>query len=260
MISYIALDIENNSSNQYGRKAGNFLFDPIVAIGLCNEKETRSEYIYPNKIKELKIDEDVIVGFNIKHDLLFLWHLDSLQHFFKRGGRIWDCQYAEYVLSGHQHKYPALRDIAVSKYGCKERQKHIDNLLFKRDNLKDTGLWTFYEDLFASYKALFSIALNDIKQVSDIPYQLVQQDVENDVEDTASIYLQQLGKAEELGMTKVLELEMDSILATCEMEYNGLHIDQAVLKMNKKQLELELKAEQEKLQELVKPYWIRNNE
>lgn len=255
-MSFLVLDIENDSSSQYDRKAGNFLFDPIVAIGLCNEKETRSEYIYPNKIKELKIDEDVIVGFNIKHDLLFLWHLDTLQDFFKRGGRVWDVQYAEYILSGHQHKYPSLRDIAVSEYGCQDRRKFINDFLFHREEYIEQLIPI--PGVMDSTEMLAHIEeIREYKQVSDIRKCYVKEDVENDVKDTASIYLQQLGKAEELGMIKVLELEMDAILATCEMEYNGLHIDPTVLKVNKKQLELELKAEREKLQELVRPYWIK---
>jgi len=157
--------------------------------------------------------------------LLYLWSLDDLQNYFKRGGKIWDTMLAEYIISGQQHKFPALRDIAVNKYGCKERTKEMEEYWNK-------GIDT-----------------------SDIPKELVLKDVEQDVLDTEQIYLAQLEKAKYLGMTRLIELQGDAILATTEMKYNGLKIDLEVLEANKKSLIQSIKQEEEKLNELVNRYW-----
>lgn len=224
MNDYLVFDLETGFKTYYERK-GNFKFNPIVAIGLAKDKEVVSEYIYPNKLTSFKIEEKVLVGHNIKFDLLYIWHLNDTQDFFKRGGKVWDTAVAEYMLTGQQHKYPALRDIAVTKYGCKERQKKMEE--YWNDNVD-----TMY-----------------------IPKEIVLEDVENDVIDTESIYLQQVEKAKKLGMYELIEDHMDFVLATTEMEYNGIFIDEEILENNKQTLEMELSNEKESLSKIIERYW-----
>ena len=225
-INYIVLDIENDTSNKYGCKAGNFKYDDIVALALRSPAETHARYVYPDKVTKLDLEGiDLLVGHNITHDLLFLWHLEDLQDFFKRGGRVWDTQYAHYCLTGQQDKYPSLRDIAVRCYGCPERTKLMEEYW-------DKGVKT-----------------------SDIPKELVLEDVSKDVEDTEQIYLQQIEKAKKFGMTNLIELEMDAILATTEMRYNGMFIDKNVLLEEKIKLEKQLQEQYEILKQITKKYW-----
>lgn len=224
MNSYIALDLETTSRSAYGRKINPFLND-IVAIGLASNGQAHSEYIYPNKLKNLHIDEDVILLHNATFDLLFLWGLEDLQDFFRRGGKIWCTQYAEYLLTGQQSKFAALRDIAVNKYGCKEREKKMEAYWAQ-------GIGT-----------------------EEIPKELVLEDVENDVLDTEKIYLKQVEKAKELGMFELIEARMDGLLATIEMEYNGLFVNKDILETNQKLLEQQIEEENINLLEIVKRYW-----
>lgn len=223
-MTYLVLDSETGSKKVYGR-VGNPFYNPIIALGFCSKGEVYSEYIYPNKLQNLKIDEDVLVGFNIKYDLLYLWQLPDLQDFFKRGGRIWDCQEAEYTLSGQQNKYPSLRDTAVQRYGCKQREKKMEEYWSK-------GVDTM-----------------------DIPKELVLEDVENDVLDTEQVYLKQLTRVAEAGMLELIEARMDGLLATCEMEYNGLYVNQDILETNKKLLEQEIERKTKKLIDISQRYW-----
>lgn len=223
--NFLTLDIENNSSGKYGRKAGVPGEDPIVAIALQNSVELRSQYIYPDKLSKLGVDEDVIVGFNLSHDLSFLWDLKDLQDFFRRGGRVWDCQLAHYILSGHQEKYPSLRDVAVRCYSCPERVKNMEDY------------W-----------------LNGLK-TSDIPKELVLKDVEQDVKDTTSIYLQQLEQAKKDGVFKFLEYRMDALLACIECERNGMYINKDIFNTNKEKIKQELEEKKLLLSNLIKPYW-----
>jgi DNA polymerase-1 len=230
-MNYIIIDLETNNREIHGRK-GNPWHNEIIAVGMADKDQVSSKYIYPDKLKSLDLDGyDLIVGHNCKYDLLYLWHLDDLQDFFKRNGKIWDTQYAEYVLSGHQNKYPSLRDTAVNVYKLPERSKNLEDMLFNKKLINNYGL------------------------VSDLPKEAVIEDVENDVRDTRSIYLAQVERAKKLGMETILELEMDAILATTEMEYNGMYIDQQVLQKNKALLQKELEDEYNKLRAITEKYW-----
>lgn len=224
MQSYLILDLETGCRKVYGRTA-NPWYNPIVAIGLAKQGEVYSEYIYPNKLENLILQEDVIVGHNLSFDLLYLWGCKDLQDFFKRGGKIWDTSEAEYTLTGQKHIFPALRDIAVNKYGCKEREK-------KMEAYWEKGIETI-----------------------DIPKELVIEDVENDVLDTEQVYLKQLEKAKQTGMITLLEERMDFVLATIEMEYNGMYVNKDILETNEKKLQQEYDTALQDFNTLIQKYW-----
>ena len=221
----LIIDLETGFKEKYGRK-GNYLYNKIVAIGLCFQGEAYAKYLYPNDLEEIILEGiDVIVAHNATFDLLYLWNLESLQEFFKRGGKIWDTSLAEYILTGQQHKFPALRDIAVNKYGCPERIKF-------QEQYWEAGIDTF-----------------------EIPEEIVLQDVREDVLDTEKIYLQQVEKAKELGVFDLIELENDALLATTEMTYNGMKVDLEELEKNKRDLEQRLEQQRQELYSLIAGYW-----
>lgn len=274
MNSYLVFDIENNSSTiskKYGKKAGTpLLGDELVAYGLKSSAflEVYGFYVYPNVIKEFNIDEDVLVGHNISHDLQWFWHLGSLQDFFKRGGRVWDTQLAHYILSGQTEKYPALRDIAVRCYGCPERQKLMEEYWEDTTHILDWStkkiLYNFpritnnievaqYSDIHYP-KTSIEIIHGNI-QTSDISKELVLEDVKNDVLDTEQIYLQQLVIAEKQGQTRLIELMNDALLATFECSWNGMKIDLDTLQKNKLELEQKLAKKKAELESLILPFW-----
>jgi len=230
MIPYLVIDIENNvseKSKQMGREAGTPLNgDELVAIGLKNTQELWTQYIYPDILKEFRIDEDLIVGHNLSHDLQWFWHLDDLQKFFKRGGRIWDTSLVEYMLTGQEHKYPALRDIAVNKYGCIEREKLMESYW-------DQG-----------------------QSTSEIPKNLVLTDVQDDVLDTEVIFLEQYKKVQELKLFNFIELQQDALLSTIEMTMNGMYLDRKILDKNKVELEIKLHEKEKELLNIVRDYWL----
>jgi len=225
-MTYLVLDLETGSKEVHKRK-GNPWYNPIIAAGLKNAMICKGIIasdinlimgLVPNSVR-------VIVGHNLKFDLLHLWKSERLQYIFdERQFKIWDTQLAEYILTGQQHKYAALRDIAVNKYGCKEREKLMEKYW---EQGKDT---------------------------SEIPQELVLEDVLNDVRDTEQVYLQQIVKAKELGMYNLIQLQMDALLATTEMEYNGFYINQQLLRQNRDRIATELRQAQEELQQLVAPY------
>ena len=115
MSKYKIIDYETQTHTLHKRKASPFHPDNyIVAAGWKNQCDTQCSYDYnPVPIDyEQAIEDDItlLVGFNFKFDLLYQWNKKPLVAFLKRGGRIWDCQYAEYLLQGMdaRHHFPAL--------------------------------------------------------------------------------------------------------------------------------------------------------
>ncbi len=230
-MTYLVVDLETNVSERYGRK-GNFLYADIVAIGIKERDK--------NPIASLDVRNTLgwrlastpgittLIGHNFKFDLLHLWNCEFLQMWFKQpNSKIWCTALAEYILSGQQHKYPALRDIAVNKYGCPEREKYMEKYW-------DKGYDT-----------------------CQIPREVVLEDVKNDVLDTEIIALAQVKKAKDKGMLSLIKASMDALLATTEMEYNGMYVDQHTLSKNRDMLTKEMRGIEDVLQDVVKNYWVR---
>ena len=235
---YVILDLETDNKKVHGDKEHN----QIVAIGLkygsldqfewglderdlgrCTGLVTFYEpplfgYNWLNYVK-------TIVGHNIKYDLLYLWDSPVIHKFFQEGGMIWDTAIAEYILTGQQHKYPALRDIAVNKYGCKEREKFME------------AYWD---------KKIDTI---------HIPKGIVLQDLRSDLEDTEAVYLQQLVLALKNKQSRLITAQMDSLLATTDMEYNGMYVNQEVLAMNQNELEHQKNLLSEHILNISKRHW-----
>lgn len=143
-------------------------------------------------------DYDVIVGHNLKFDLLHLWRDAEVRRFLQRGGKIWDTMYAEYLLTGHQVKLgrgAGLEDVAKS-YGGR---------IPKLDLVKQA---------WAQGKATY-----------DIPYATLREYLEGDLKNTELIFLKHRPRALEQRQAIIINARMDSLLATTEMEYNGLKID-----------------------------------
>lgn len=160
-------------------------------------------------------EDKMLVGFNYKFDLLWHWHLPELQAFLKRGGRIWCCQYAEYLLEGQDESYHmvAMDDI-VEKYGG---QLKIDEV-----------------------KAMWKAGIN----TPEIPQDLLLRYLggENgDIQNTEKIFLGQVKRAKAQDQYLDIMQRMEGLLATTMMEYNGLHIDQDVAEADRLTLIEELK-------------------
>lgn len=233
-MTHLVLDLETGFKEVNGRK-GHFLYNSIIAIGIAQDGISKSYYVKDeqenvNNILEMILKgESTIVGHNIKYDILYLWKYEAFQDWLKQGGKVYCTMLGEYMLTAQQHKFAALRDIAVNKYGCQEREKLMEKYW---EQGIDTG---------------------------NIPKELVLTDVENDVLDTEKVYLGQMKKSKQENMITLLELEMDALLATTEMEYNGIKIDVEVKDKNQKFLEEKINEKEKQLLKLIEPYWREAN-
>jgi len=209
-MTYMVFDLETQTTKHLERKASPFCPDNyIVAAGwkLKGDDECSWDYNKRDVDYQLNIPDNVkvLVGFNLKFDMLWQWDNPQLKAFFKRGGRIWDCQYVEYLLSGQDPKYQwcSLTEIAP-KYGG---TKKIDEVKI----LWDAGVQT-----------------SDIDPDLLIDYLVGTADEGRDAGDignTEKVFLGQLERAKELGMVTAIWSRMDGLCATTEMEWNGLKID-----------------------------------
>lgn len=144
---------------------------------------------------------DVFVGHNFKFDLLWYWRHPRLEEFLRRGGVIWDTMYAEYLLSGQffhlaqlPHLVPSLKNVARRR-GCKLKLDVV------------AALWEQ------------GVRTEDIQEHILLEYN------KGDIETTEEIYYQQLEQAVRQNQLHMITERMDGLLATTEMEFNGLMID-----------------------------------
>ncbi len=151
---------------------------------------------------------DVINGFNTKFDMLWVWGQPCVQAALQRGAIIYCGQYAEYLLGGHTQDVQMVSMNKVAEQyggGC------------KIDAVKE--LWE------AGYLT------------SEIPVDLLHDylcgndEIVGDVMNTWKIFKGQIArmKADHPAEFRTMfKFRMDGLLATCEMEYNGVYCDKEV--------------------------------
>lgn len=204
---YSVFDLETETNALYKRKASPWHPENwVVALGFKHQHgEVIGKYYGTNregyKFPAIPESVKILAGFNIKFDLLWSWKQPELQAFLNRGGKIWDCQYAEYLLAGQQEYAQMLAmDDIVELYGG----------TLKNDEVK--ALWAagvpthqIPEDLLMSYLS----------------------GPEGDIVNTELIFIGQYRKAREEGMLDNIMQRMEGLLATTMMEFNGIYVDKA---------------------------------
>lgn len=226
-MNYLIHDCETTIKQSYKRTANPFDEENwVVANGFKrpNEEVFCDYFTEPSKQSlPIKESDEILVGFNYKFDLLWHWHLPELTAFFKRGGRVWCCQYAEYLLEGQDTaSQMCSMDSIVERYGGKLK---IDEV-----------------------KAMWKAGIN----TPDIPKDLLLKylgGTDGDINNTEKIYLAQVLRAKEQGQYNDIMQRMEGLLCTTMMEYNGLYINQKQAYEDKAMLEGELKVLEEVLKE-----------
>ncbi|CCW66760.1 unnamed protein product [Phytomonas sp. Hart1] len=232
---YLILDLETTTIRRYKRVANPFTKENYVV--LSGARDYKGNVFMPSRYfhRSLALQYDnpaltstnqlveksskdslflpplnnytIIVGHNIKFDLLHIWRDVELRKFFKRGGRIWDTMYGEYLLSGQEIKLgqgAGLEDIAKS-YGGQTP---------KLDAVKRA--WA------------------EGKETYEIPYSILTEYLNGDLENTELIFCKHRERALAQRQVIVCNARMESILCTTEMEYNGLktNVELAIAQSN----------------------------
>lgn len=227
---YLVFDEETENHTSHKRKANPWHPDNYVVLrGWKKEGDRRcsaERFESKAEVRPMQIDPDVtvLVGHNIKFDLHYEMCIpggrENLMAFFKRGGRVWCTQYAEYLLQAqHEKAQMCSMDSIVESYGGR----------LKTDGIKamwDAGILTSQidPDLLLDYL----IGTEEEGRNS------------GDIGNTERIYLGQVQAAKELGMYQSMLLRMDGLCATTEMEFNGLKVHVPTAKANLRELQTEL--------------------
>ena len=156
-----------------------------------------------------------LVGANIKFDNLWYWKEIRVE--LKRGLKIWDVLYVHYLLTGQLYnnrrpeRYRCSLNAVAGYYGFPLK-------LDKVKALWDAGVRTedIDEDLLLEYQAY-------------------------DVELTEMVFREQVKEIRSHGGNRFVQImeRMEGLLATTEMEYNGLHIDTVTGEVLRRELEAE---------------------
>lgn len=241
----IAFTFDLETENHKDKKRVASPFDErnyIVQIGWSVNGGQPQEKYYESWHREPVLPEildemgegDVIIGFNIKFDLLWVWTEPRLQNALKRGVKIYCGQYAEYLLGGMTQdvQMVAMNDIA-EKYGggCK-----VDAV----KDMWESGYLTSQipRDLLTDY------LIGDGDKIV------------GDIHNTWLIYVGQVKRMREEmkpEFRKMIQQRMDGLLATTEMEYNGMHVDAEIAEKLREQIILDIAKAEEELSSFIPP-------
>jgi len=213
---YLTFDLETDNYTKHKRKASPFDDrNYIVQSGWSvNGGKPQEKYfkrwhrdpVLPYDIIKQMGKGDLFIGFNIKFDMLWVWEDPEVQAALKRGAEIYCGQYAEYLMAGQveESHFTAMNDIAT-KYGggCKV------------DAVKE--MW---EDGYLTSQIPRGLLTDYLIGDGD---QIV-----GDVHNTWLIFKGQIKRMRQehpKAFRRMLRFRMDGLLALCEMEYNGAHVD-----------------------------------
>lgn len=214
MNGYIVCDLEWSVHNTVGGNKGSAFCNEnfVVLTGMLQDGVTTVTPENKHIVKMLDSYSGTLVGVNFKSDLHWLRKCGfGFREFVARGGKIWSCDIAEYVLTAQEHKFASLDELSA-KYG---------------GTLKDTRL-----------KELWDAGV----QTEDMDSDMLASYLEGDLLNTEKVYLGQLEEAKASGQLPLIEAMMDAALAVAEIEWNGMPVDLKELEKQTERLAL-LRAE-----------------
>lgn len=238
-MTWMALDLECNTAKRGKKKLDVFHRDNYIVLRGWkiegDERATWERFESKAEVTPLVIPSNVtvIAGVNLKYDLHNEMLVDPkpLADFYRRGGRVWDCQYAEFLLRGMgpEDMWLSMDDM-VESYGGK---KKVDGI----KELWEAGVLTseIDPDLLLDY---FVGTEEEGRNAGDIG-------------NTALIYQGQVQAMHELGMERCIPPRMDGYLCTTEMEFNGIYINVDTMRENLRELLAEKAALEEDLDQYI---------
>lgn len=210
MTKYLCLDFETSiNTTVHGstfRDPNNDIYTIITANHPDNVSVIHNPDGFKRSLDSVDLsDVDVIVGHNLSFDLCYVWHDEKLREFILRGGKIWDTQIAEYLLTGQQHQYASLAELQEKHLGEKEKPSRITYLYKKgigADRIVQAArrcprLWKLYNNEYC-------------RTDGSTPLKILKKQYA-------------LAKAE--GMLPIIELYNDYLLSIINMTCTGIHID-----------------------------------
>lgn len=226
-MTWAVVDLETTTRNSFKRNANPF--DPrnwVVMMGWATKSNPRPEGMRLTQQNQSKITDKFIellqgtkllVGVNIKFDLLYLLRdpraYAAWQDYVVAGGNVWDCQLAEYLLQGQIRSAHMLSMDDMALY------YDLDTKVDEVKLLWEAGVPT--EDIDPDLLARYLLG-EDLK---DPRTGEVTGRREGDIGNTRDIFMRQVERAKQAGQSRSILLNMGSLLASIEMERNGMYVD-----------------------------------
>lgn len=175
----------------------------------------------------------VIIGHNIKFDLLYFWADKEFQDFLLRGGYVYDTQLGEYLLTGQRHKMSSLAELQEKYLGEIDKPNQISKL-FKK-----------------------GIGADQILKKDNIPliHSTYNHYCRSDGIMTERVFLKQYQKIKTSGMWPIVKMYNHYLLALIMMEHNGMPFDLNKVESKSREYNLASLEYLKQIRELIDPIW-----
>lgn len=215
----LTFDIEADNRRHYGRFASQFHPENyVVALGYsynggtCRHMYYNSKEEVPKRVMPDLTGVKLVVGHNIKYDLLWVWEDPAFQEYLARGGEVYDTQYGEYLLEGMipDSQMNAMNDTAI-KYGGGVKVDAVKEMW-------EAGVLT--SDIPRDLLVEYLVGSRDAGVAGDIV---------GDIMNTWLMFVGQMKRIPSMhkNFLSMLRARHDGLLATTEMEFNGLYCDKS---------------------------------
>ena len=181
-------------------------------------------------------DTDLVIGHNLGFDLGYMWNDEVVRNYLIAGGKIWDTQVAEYILTGQQHRFSSLAELQLKYLGKVEKPSRISYLYKKgigadkivQKGIKCRRLWNLYNEYCRT-----------------------------DGTTPLLIFKAQYARAKAEGMLEIVQLYNDYLLGLVNMECTGVQVDLVACEKTQRDFNLQHLELLQKVQELVAPMWSK---
>lgn len=246
---WAVIDIETTIHTSFKRKANPF--DPRNWMVLVGWQRQHDELPHCARLTPQTQDHQwlacilrnpdlrFLVGVNIKFDLLHALK-DPLtysmwQEFVERGGVVWDCQLAEYLLDGQvQASHMLSLDELALRYGGDLKVDEVKKLWEAGVPTEDID-----PDLLKRYLVGETLPNGERR--------------EGDIGNTKLVFQKQIERARNSGQAKSIIMNMGSLCATIEMERNGMFVNQPLGHKLGEELAQRLAEAQQRLEQYLPP-------
>jgi len=191
---------------------------------------------------------NLLVGHNIKFDILYLLynHYDEFMDWLRKGGKIWDTMHAEYLLTQQEEQFAPLGNKYKKVFTPVAGGTTLEEKVLVREGLGPKYGGTDKDDKIAEY-------WNAGIDTPDIPFDLLYEYLQDDLRNTSIVYVEQLELALAKGASfmKLLTSQMDAIVATSMIEYNGIRMDVYAASEKAEEIAVRHDAQEEWLQSIM---------
>lgn len=258
-MTWAVTDLETTTKTAYKRKANPFLKNEdgtwanwVVLMGQCTKAEPQAtgfrmtretQHRMTQAFVSLLSGSRLLVGQNIKFDIHYIIRdpvaYDAWTEWVAGGGIVWDCQLAEYLLQGQvRNAHMLSMDDMAMYYG---EDLKVDEV----KKLWEAGVAT--EDIDPELLMRYLIGEKLVCPTTGA----VTGYKEGDIGVTRNIFLKQIARATKSGQMRSISLNMGALLATIEMERNGMMVHRDLGYEIAKDLEVELAEASALMQEYL---------